>query len=179
MAFRRWHPGFWRDCGSGVVAASVENNEDGNYFLCKPFACRGQGDATRTWSDVHECRADGVFELPDLLGEGGFSDAETFRRVVEVGVPGDRQEPLDASFGAAGRENRPGGGRERFGTPVISEDVLMRGDPVPGPSIAAGSSSTTHGMPCSGQTACSDNSSPVPSGRAWAIELVEHRSGVH
>jgi hypothetical protein len=65
-----------------------ENVEDGQYFLCERFACWSQRHPARACGGLQECSADGAFELPDLKGEAGLSDAEVFGGVVEVGVPG-------------------------------------------------------------------------------------------
>ena len=44
------------------------------------------------------------FELADLAGQGGVPDAELAGRVVEAGLPREREEPVDALFGVRAGE---------------------------------------------------------------------------
>jgi hypothetical protein len=79
----------------------VEHGQDWQYFLCEFLAGRRQPDALRVGRGVEECGAeecgaDGVFELVDLTDEDGLPDAEVFSGLVEVGVPGNGKESLDA-----------------------------------------------------------------------------------
>ncbi|GAA3522958.1 hypothetical protein GCM10022222_01080 [Amycolatopsis ultiminotia] len=73
-----------------------------------------------------------MFEVVDLACEGGFSDAEVFGGVTEVGMSGNCEEPLDALFGSAGGEYGPHGGGECVGPTLVGEDVLVRGDAAAG-----------------------------------------------
>lgn len=49
---------------------------------------------------VKERGADDGLELPDLAGEDGAPDAELAGCVVEAGLSGEGEEPLDALLGA-------------------------------------------------------------------------------
>ena len=62
------------------------------------------------WSGAQQCGAGDVFELPDLPGEAGGRGAELAGCVLEVGLPGDREEPADALSGAGGVGVRAGRG---------------------------------------------------------------------
>ncbi len=70
-------------------ARDLMDRED---FLRECLPCGSQCDAIRILCGFRERGADGVFELVDLVGEDGFSDAEVFGGLVEVVVSGNRRK---------------------------------------------------------------------------------------
>ena len=63
------------------------------------------------------------------LGRGGVPDAELAGRVVEAGLPREREEPVDVLFGVRAGEGVPDGRRERAGS---AEGVGVAVHAVPG-----------------------------------------------
>jgi hypothetical protein len=82
-----------------AVAELVEHGQDWYCVLCELFADGSQSDAARIRAGFQEWELDDAFEVVDLAGEDGFSDAEVFGGVVEIGVSWDCQESSDAEVG--------------------------------------------------------------------------------
>lgn len=63
-------------CGGVAVAGSVEHGQDWSRVLCEFLPGVSEFDAASVRLGFQECGADGVFELVELLGEDGLSDAD-------------------------------------------------------------------------------------------------------
>jgi hypothetical protein len=80
-------------------------------LLAELLAERGQYYVRGPWPAVDELSAAGALEPGDLSVEGGLPEAECLGGCEDAGVPGDEQEPVQASAGAGSDE----GAAEWFG----------------------------------------------------------------
>jgi hypothetical protein len=121
-------------------------------LLAELLAEGGQDRGAReAGTAVDERAAAGAFKLGDLLVEGALPDAESLGGGEDAGVPGDEQQPVQASAcsgsdeGAAewfGQVARVGAGRRArrdvaAGAAAADGDAVVPGEPVQGLQRAA------------------------------------------